>query len=231
MRKRHTLSALFAATMLLPTLSTAQDNSTYRAGLKNFTIPAPTSDLVEAGTDYRVLLEPLVPINNRLVAAFLQPADLDTLRSGTSAGLGRYALIEIPRRAEFAEVTPELFKQIADAVATQFGAEVNATLKDQQDELNRRLKALGSTAGEITLDKPVQLGTLFSKPDASAYGMIMPVSSGGNTKKMAMGMIVVHVRSRVLLIYLYCEYKDQSTIDWLRSTDEHWAEAILQANK
>jgi hypothetical protein len=227
MRKFLILAALLSVTVLLP----AQDKPTYRAGLRNFTIPAPTPDLVEAGTDYRVLLEPLVPINNRLVAAFLQPADLDTLRSGASAGLGQYALVEITRRAEFADVSPEIFKQIADAVAAQFGAQVDATLKDQQDELNRRLKALGSSTSDITLDKPVQLGALFTKPDAASYGMIMPVSSGGKTKKMAMGMLVMHVQSRVLLVYLYCEYKDQSTIDWLRTTDEKWADSILQANK
>ena len=96
-------TALLAATLLIVP-SSAQNTPTYRAGLKNSSpIPAPTSDLVEAGPDYRVLAEPLVPTNNRLVAAFLQPADLDTLRSGTAAELGRYALVEIPRRAEFAE--------------------------------------------------------------------------------------------------------------------------------
>ncbi|HEY2466245.1 MAG TPA: hypothetical protein VGI45_00200 [Terracidiphilus sp.] len=230
MRKSASLAAFLATALLLPSSdSIAQDAPTYRAGLKSFTIPLPSSELVEAGPDYRVLLEPLVPINNRLVAAFLQPADLDTLRSGPSAALGRYALVEIPRRVEFSEITPELFKQITDTIATQFGAAVDASLKDQQDEANRRLKALGSSA-DITFDKPVQLGTLFSKPDASGYGMIMPVSVGGKTKKMIMGMIVVHVQARVLLIYLYGEYKDQSSLDWIRTTDEHWADAILQAN-
>ena len=87
---------------------------------------------------------------------------------------------------------------------------------------------------EITLDeaRAVQLGTLFSKPDASAVGMIMPVSFGGKTKKMVMGMIVIHVlQSRVLFIYTYAEYKDESSVQWIRNTDEHWADAILQANK
>lgn len=225
-------ASILAIILFLPgSASTAQNPTTYRAGLKNFTIPGPTSDLVEAGPDYRVLLEPLVPTNNRLIAAFLQPADLNTLTSGSSAELSRYALVEIARRGEFAAVTPEMFKQIVDAIAKQFGVTFDATLKDQQDEINRRLKALGSSPGEITLDKPVQLGTLFSKPDASAVGMIMPVSFGGKTKKMAMGMVVVHVQSRVLFIYTYAEYKDESSVQWIRTTDEHWADAILAANK
>jgi hypothetical protein len=226
------VAALFAGALILPGApSVAQDAPTYRAGLKSFNIPPPSSELVETGPDYRVLLEPLAPINNRLIAAFVQPADLDAMHAGAAPPLNSYALVEILRRAEFANVTPDLFKQIADSFATQFGAAVDATLKDQQDQINRNLKALGSKTTDVALDKPVQLGTLFSKPDASAYAMIMPYTSNGKTKKMAMGMIVTHVQSRVLFIYTYTEYKDESSVQWIRTTDERWADAILQANK
>jgi hypothetical protein len=231
MRKSLFLAAtVLAVALLLPCRSTAQDAPTFRAGLKNFTIPAPTPDLVEPGSDYRVLLEPLAPTANRLVAAFLQPADLDILRSGQNAALSDYALIEIPRRAEFAEVTSDKFNEIAASLAAQFATAVDAGLKDQQDEINRRLKALGSSSGDVSLDKPIQLGTFFSKPDASSYGMIMAISSGGKTKKMVMGMTVLRVHSRVLFVYHYSEYKDESSVQWIHTTDEHWADAILKAN-
>jgi len=223
-------SFLAAAFVFACSSSPAQDTPTYRAGLKSLGIPAPSSDLVEAGTDYRVLLEPLAPTANRLIAGFVQPGDLETIRSSGKAPLNLYALIEIPRRAEFADVTSDQFKEIAASFASQFGAGVEATLKDQQDEINRRLKALGSSSGEVTLDKPIQLGRLFSKQDASAFGMIMPVSSGGKTKKMVMGMVVLRVQSRVLFVYMYSEYKDQSSIDWVRTTEDHWADAIFRAN-
>ena len=225
-------TALAAAVLLQPcSLLLAQDTPTYRAGLKSFTIPQPTSDLVETGSDYRVILEPLAPTANRLIAGFVQPADLETLRSLGTAALGTYALAEVPRRAEFIDVSADQFKQISDSMATQFGASITATLKDQQDEINRRLKALHSSSGDITLDKPVQLGTLFSKPDACAYGMLMSVSSNGKTKKMVMGMTILRVQARVLFVYTYTEYKDDSTVQWVRTTDEHWADAILQSNK
>jgi hypothetical protein len=224
-------AALLAITFLPPcSSSVAQDTPNYRAGLKSFIVPAP-SDLVEAGPDYRVLLEPLAPINNRLIAAFLEPADLDKIRSGHSALLDLYVLVEVPRRAEFTDVSTDQFKEIADSMATQFGATVDATMKDQQEEINRRLKALNSSAAPIALDKPVQLGTLFSKPDASAFGMILAISSGGQTKRMVMGMTILRIQSRVLFGYTYMEYKDESTVQWIRTTDEHWADAILAANK
>lgn len=61
--------------------------------------------------------------------------------------------------------------------------------------------------------------------------MIMPVTAEGTTKKMVMGMMVMRVQSRVLFIFTYAEFKDDSTVDWVRTTDERWADAILQANK
>ncbi|MFP5237147.1 MAG: hypothetical protein ACLGSD_14700 [Acidobacteriota bacterium] len=202
---------------------------TYRAGLKSIAIPAP-SDLVEPGSDYRVLLEPLAPINNRLVAAFVQKSDLDAIRSGSAPALTRYALVEIPRRAEFANVSPELFKQITDGMAQQFGAEVNSTLKQQQDEVNRRIQALSSGASSVTLEKPVQLGTLFCKPNSCAFGLIMPVTTKGTTTRMLMAVVVMRVQERVLFGYLYTEFKDQDSVKWVSATEEQWADAMLKAN-
>jgi hypothetical protein len=205
-------------------------SDTFRAGMQSITIPTPAADLVEPGPDYRVLLEPMAPVTNRLIAGFLQPADLEAMRSKGGNQLLHYALVEVPRRAEFADVTPDLFKQVADSVAGQFGASLDGTLKDQQDEVNRRLKELGS-AKSVTIDKAVPLGAFFKKPDATSYGMIMPVTVDSKTVKLAMDMIVVRVRQRLLFLYIYNEYKDESSIQWLRTTGEQWADAILKANR
>lgn len=220
---------------LLPAASLrAQDKTsvpTYRAGLKSIAIPAPTTDFAEIGPDYRVLLEPLAPDSNRLIAAFTLPDDAATMRSGGAYSLKQYALVEVLRRAEFATVAPDLFKQVEDAMATQFGADLNASLKDQQDELNHRLKALnGDSAATVSLDKPVLLGVLFSKPDACGFGVIMPVSAKGTTIKMAAGIVVMRVQQRLVYAYIYTEYKDEASVQWVRKTAETWADAILAAN-
>jgi len=226
------VAACLIAVLLQPGVqSSAQDAATYRAGLKTFTIPPPASDLVEPGPDYRVILEPLAPNANRLVAAFVPRADLEALRSMHGAALTTYALVEVPRRAEFAEVGPDQFKEVADAVGNQFGASFSATLKDQQEEINRKLKTLNSSSAELTLDKPVQLGTLFSKQDARGYGMLMSVSMNGQSKKVAMAMAVLRAQSRMLFLYTYTEFKDESSVQWVRTTSEHWADSILQGNK
>jgi len=194
---------------------------TYRAGLKSIAIPAPTGDLSEIGPDYRVLLEPLTPDTNRLIAAFTQADDAATMRAGHAYALKQYALVEVLRRAEFADISPGLFKQIEDAMATQFGTTLNASLKDQQDELNHKLKAAqGDSASAISIDKPVQLGALFSKPDVCAFGVIMPLSAKGVTTQVASGVILMRVQERLVYGYIYTEYKDDSSMRWIAKTSE-----------
>jgi hypothetical protein len=224
------LSALPLSAAGVSAQTATPSTDTFRAGLKSFTIPAPSSELVEPGSDYRVLLEPLVANTNRLVAGFVTSDELSALRTSAGTQLKRYALVQIPRRAEFTEVTPDVFKQVADSVGAQFGATIDATLKDQEAEVNRRIKDLGSSKS-VTLDKPVQLGAFFTKPDAVSYGMVMPVTVDGVSKKVAMSMTVARVQQRLLFLYVFDEYKDESSVQWVRTTGEHWTDAILQANK
>lgn len=206
---------------------------TYRSGLKSIAIPPPTSDLNELGSDYRVLLEPSVPDTNRLIAAYMLADDAVNLRTGVAKSPSRYALVETSRRGEFSEVDAATFKQISATLAQQLGGSQDSPLTDmktQQDELNHKLKAVGATK-ELTLDKPVQLGTFFSKPDAYGSGMIVPVSRGGSSIKMVSGLTTLRVQNRLLYLFVYALYTGDDSVRWVRSTSEQWADAILKANQ
>jgi hypothetical protein len=204
---------------------------TYRAGLKSIAIPAPTADLVEIGPDYRVLFEPFAPNTNRLMAAFVLPADVPQIRTGLATDFTKYALVEVPRGAEFLTVTPEMFKQVSSSMASQFGASLDTSLKNGTDELNQRLKDMNSSAPTITIDKPVQLGTLFSEPDACGFGLIALESTANESRKMATAVGIVRVQSRIIYAYLFEDYKDETTVQSLRKASEAWANAILNANR
>jgi hypothetical protein len=235
-RRTSIVAVFFFAALLVPhspaRAQTARPADTrFHVGLKTIAIPSPSDDLFETGPDYRVMLESLVPTANRLVGAFLTQQELDKLRTATTT-LSRYAMVEAPRPAEFVDITPEIYKQINDAIALQFEAQTNADVKDQQEEVNRRLKALGQSSTTVTLDKPLMLGSFFSKPDATGYGQIVPVAVNGDaSQRVAVGISLIRVRQRVLALYLYAPYKDEDTVKWVRTTGEKWADAILAANK
>jgi len=202
----------------------------YRVGLKSIAIASPSKDLTEIGPDYRVTLETLAPATNRLVAAFIRPEDLHQILAGGNTPLTRYALVEAPRRAVFADIDTAAFKTVADSVATQFGTNLEADIKTAQDDFNHNLKELNSSSATIAIDKPFSLGTLFSKPDAAAFGMIASISGAGPEIKMAVATVVLRLQNRVLFLYLYSVYKDDTAVKWLRTTSEQWADATLKAN-
>ncbi|MGA9669068.1 MAG: hypothetical protein WBQ94_07665 [Terracidiphilus sp.] len=202
----------------------------YRTGLKSIVIPSPTADLSEIGPDYRVLMDVSIPNTNRLLAAFLTAEDAANVRSGVSKGFTRYAIVENQRRGEFVDVDADAFKQVADGIATKFGAGLNGSNKDLEDELNRKLKAMRGTEATMTLDKPMPLGAFFSKPNACSFGAIQPISSAGASVKMVAGMTALRVQNRLLFAYVYSVYKDEDSVQWVRKTSEQWADAILKAN-
>jgi hypothetical protein len=201
--------------------------------LKSIAIPPPASDLKEVGSDYRVLLEAMAPDTNRLIAAYLLAGDAANLRGGIATGPSRYALVETLRRSEFAEVDAASFKQISATLAKQYGTSQDSPLTDvkqQQDEINHKLKALGVT-DEVALDKPVQLGAFFSEPNAYCFGMIGPISGGGSSMKMVSAVITLRVQDRLLYAYVYATYAGDDSVRWVRDTSEQWADAILKANQ
>ena len=61
--------------------------------------------------------------------------------------------------------------------------------------------------------------------------MVMPITVDGVAKKVAMSMIVIRIQQRMLFLYVFDEYKDESSVQWVRATGEHWTDATLQANK
>lgn len=203
----------------------------YRAGLKSIVIPSPTPDLHELGSDYRVLTESLAPDTNRLIAAFLSAEDASNIRSGVSKPVARYALVETLRRAEFANIDSKTFEEVTESMAPLFGTTLEASMKDQQQEMNHKLKAMRGNVATITLDKPVQLGSFFCKVDACGFGTIMPMSTAGNAVKMVTGSTILRVQNRLLYLFVYAVFKDDDSVLWVRKTSEQWADSILSANK
>jgi hypothetical protein len=214
-----------------PQSASAQSSPTYRVGLKSIVVPAP-ANLQEAGADYRVLFEHDAPDSNRLVAAFLPAEVIEKLPARQEDGLFRYAFLETLRQAEFTEIDEATYKQVEEAVAKQYGTSTDAPaldVKGFQDELNHKLKAEGGTR-EISLNKPVVLGTFFSKPNAIAIGMMLEVAAGEKHQKVIMVTTLMKVQNRLLYAMVYAKYTSDDSVTWARSISEQWADAILKSN-
>ncbi len=154
------------------------------------------------------------------------------LLNGTrpAAGLGLYAMVEIPRAAEYTDVGPQDFEQAVNTVTASLGTAIDKAFSNTTDEINARMKQLGGKP--IAMDHPEMVGSLFRKPESIGWAMLMGVrnADSGVSATMAVVTAMIHVKQRVLFVYLYGTYESPETVDSLGKLADAWANRILSAN-
>lgn len=81
-------------------------------------VPPPTTNFSDVTDNYRGVLELSVPSVNRLLCGFVLSSEVP-IRAQSS--LSYYALVEIPRRAEYVVFKPEDFNKVVNAAKTRLG--------------------------------------------------------------------------------------------------------------
>jgi hypothetical protein len=201
----------------------------FSIGGRSVSIPAPANDMVnylgdEAGA------ESLVPPYNRLITAFVPDSERNKALGIERKAPSRLALIQVPRQFESMEISEAGFKVIVQEAAKQFDSNVESYAQENEEEFNKRLSLLGLDL-KMTFDKPVSLGVLFSKPDATAFGTVLRVSAGSASITKVLSLIYMRAKNRVVYAYFFADYQDQGSISELRRTSERWANAILESNR
>ncbi len=214
-----------------PWLQGAGADPEVKAGGVLLTLPGPNTDFIESGDKLRTtLFELLVPSTNRLLSAYLPPQAISDLSAGKTAGAtDLYAMAQVPRRAEYADCTPQAFAQILKSLEPSMGKLLADNVGQVEEEMNARLKSFD--IGRIEIGHPEMLGGVFQKNDASGYAMLMAIKQGDRTTTMAGGFAVLRVRQRLVFAYLYRKYESPDTISWLNKNLEAWSDAILSKNK
>jgi hypothetical protein len=223
----------FGATLLLlgACFPAAAADPEFKAGGVALVLPGPSGDFVEVGDKLRTtFFELMAPASNRLLSAYVPSTSLTALNSGkVPAGLDIYAMVEVPRQAEYADVTPEAFAQVLQGMESSMGKLDAKTLENVEQELSVRLKSLG--AGSVEIGRPEMLGGLFRKPDAASVAMLLAYKQGDRTVTMAGGIGFIRIRQRLIFAYLFRRYESPDTVSWLRKNLEPWVDAILAKNK
>lgn len=98
------------------------------------------------------------------------------------------------------------FKEVTDEAKKEFGDVMSSSMREAKEEFSSRMKSLDLEEATVSHSKPIQLGCLFSKQDAYGFGMIIPLSIGGENMKMGMGSALIRVKQRLLFVYLYSGY-------------------------
>jgi hypothetical protein len=214
-------------------VSTAvQANSEFKAGGVALTLPGPPGDFLEVGDRLRTtVFELLAPSTNRLLSAYVPSSRLVELKAGNAShGLGPYAMVEVPREAEYLDCGPREFEQALQSVGPYLGkADLKASAEPALEEFKIRLRSLGA--------KPLELGRfemprgLFRKTDAAGFLALMAGKSGDRSVNVALGMALLRVKQRLLLVLLGRKYESLETVTWVHENLETWCDAILANNR
>lgn len=204
-----------------------------KAGGIDLLLPSPDGDFTEVGDRLRTtVFDLLTPSTNRLLTAYLSHQIKENLLSGnTKGGLGTYAMVEIPRGAEYTDVGQKDFEDALKTVANSMGVAVDKAFSTTTDEINARMKELGGKP--ISVDRPEMMGTVFRKPDAFAWAMLMGVKGGDSASATTMAGVIamIRIKQRVLFTYLYRKYDSPEVLDSLGKSTEAWVSRILSANQ
>ncbi|MGJ5820779.1 hypothetical protein [Paludibaculum fermentans] len=201
-----------------------------KAGGVELAVPGP-GNFPEVGDRLRTtLFEVLTPSTNRLLSAYVPQATLTELTTGkVGDGLRHYAMLQVPRQAEYVECTPETFTQVLQGVESSMGNLDAKIVGDLGDEMNMRLKSLGSKSIEI--NRPEMLGGIFKKTDVSGFAMLVAFKQGERTVTMATTLAILRVKQKLLFAYFYKKYESPETVRDLSKDLEKWTDALLSANK
>lgn len=229
MNHRHWVcSWMLAGTLLLPGLAAEAE---FKAGGVTLILPGPTDDFVEAGDRFRTtVFDLLTPSTNRLISAYAPEPVLRQLQEGKlTGGLPQYAMIQVLRRAEYMDCTPEAFAEVLKGLQPALANLDSKIVGNVGEEMNLRLKML--EAKPVEIGRPEVLGEVFRKTDAVGMAMLTAVKQEDQTVRMVSGMAFVRARQRLLFVYLYRRYESAETVAWIRKTLESWTSAIHARNR
>jgi|SRR6185437_15660280 len=209
MKRRAALPSLMFAAILAASGQTAPSSAgtneipKVKAGGIELYLPGPEGDFIEVGDRLSTtVFDLLTPSSNRLLTAYLSRQMQQNMLNGTrpAGGLGLYAMVEIPRGAEYTDVRPQDFQDLVKTVTTSLGTSVDQAVSNTTDEINARVKELGGKP--IAVDHPEIVGSLLHKPDFTGWAMLASIKSGDTGAKMVVMTTMIHVSRRVLFAYL-----------------------------
>ncbi|MFN8240232.1 MAG: hypothetical protein U0X39_05705 [Bacteroidales bacterium] len=226
------LLAIVSMVQAQPTGKGISSPQSFPVGGVSVILPVPDTSFVEVGSSNRTGMEVFVPQSNRLLGAYVLKTDFPQLyKAEGNSTMERYALVEVPREAESVDCGPDDFKEVTTGATESLGPALAPAMKESEDEFNNRMKSMDISNMQVKIGEPKQLGVFYSKEDMLGMGLLVSYEIGGTPIRMAMTIMLIRAKQRLIFVYLYSEFKSEDTIVWLRRVGEKWGDEILKANR
>lgn len=185
----------------------------------------------------RELAEIMTPPENRLLAVFISDEDLRKITNGEKADFNRYMLLQVYRKTENTNVSPEQFQKISSQIKEQQNTLlVNAKeyIDNHFDGVTEKLSKESDVFLQIKIGEQIPLGIFLDKQNALGFANLSKymIEENGqqNTNVLTACSSVILIKDKLLFSYVYSNYKAQNDIIWAKSTSKEWVNSLLTAN-
>lgn len=216
----------------LAAISTGAGAVTVTIDTTEITLPAPSGfeDGYNSDPQIRELGDTFSPSTNQMLALFV-PKGAELVD-----GFDNYMMVQMPRGYEHRAFTASQFSQVREQTR-QGQARLREVIQATQSEVDRIGRDASRRYGadfRAQLGETTPLGIFMDRPQAIGYTLLQKQRfelSGVTTEMVQVSAVMVlHLQSKILYVYLYRTLHDQSDIDVVQNTGRDWAEAIVAAN-
>lgn len=183
---------------------------------------------------YDIMLN-FVPPTNELLDIKITNSDIDAEVRGTEPEYNRYIVMQTYIPTKNRVVSKNEFGQLRSFLDNQY-VQVTKAIQSQVDELAEKgskevsNKYSVEMAAKITDNVPLEVfhnqGSRFSAMNLMT-GNVM-VDGQSESVSTTMGLNVLHVKGKVIYMYVYEETDSQSARDWVKKMSTEFSEALIK---
>ncbi len=185
-------------------------------------------ELYGRSPDFDRLVEHFVPAGNKLLAVYLSDEDVRQLNAHPEGGLKRYILVETTGQ-DVRLGGPEDFQAVKDNFNKQAGSGNlgdDKNVADAMDKVSGYMHDQFNVQAQLKIGETKYLGRILDTADSTAVLIVtnygITTAKGTESHPVVAGLGVEALRSRVLMIFVYSDYRGQVDADFVSETTKRF---------
>jgi hypothetical protein len=211
----------------------AADN--YQFGTARIRIPAPDAffDVFPRFTAVRDRF--IATENPGLTSLAVHVPDLMAaeLNKSQDIGLSFYTKVSVSKGLRTTNVTSAQFRTFIATLEEQFDASFDVNAPVIRNSVEKSRKALNKQYGnetDLDISATKNLGFFQNTANVFSGAVLITVEAYGSTIPMVGSLSLIHVKNRIVYVYVYRSLKDEQDPVILRDFTKKWTAAIIAAN-
>ncbi len=196
-----------------------------------FPVPQGYVDAASLSPDLQRMGEAMTGPSNRLLAFWVDPAEVRAMSAGQAEGLKRYFMLQVHRRREGMVLSAADFQGVRNAVIgdqATFMQQLRQQMPKVADSVSQQVqRATGDSKVQLKVGELQPLGVVFDEPQAFAYLMRTVFDVGdGRPMPMLLGTVMVRHQDRLVGLGAYAVDDGPHAEAWVRQSTKAWARAL-----